>query len=149
MKIRLIVFVIILAFIAGIPSAWSKESDDGEFLYGFLAGSYEVVGRWPDSSETYTGRMEIENRGDHLRGTRTINGKKSEFTGNLVDSLVEGKKILHVRFKKSGHTYEAAYLIHSDLDNYGRLTGLVYLVDGSTKAAGLEALFCDHGQLRR
>jgi hypothetical protein len=40
--------------------------------------------------------------------------------------------------------YEATYLINSDLDNYARLSGYLYLIQGGTKVAGLEALFIDH-----
>ena len=49
--------------------------------------------------------------------------------------------MLKVTFTESGKLYEATYLIHSDLDNYGRLTGYTYLQNQTTKKAGLEALF--------
>jgi len=41
-------------------------------------------------------------------------------------------------------SYEATYLIDSDLDNYGRLTGYLYIKGTETKKPGLEALFIDH-----
>ena len=40
--------------------------------------------------------------------------------------------------------YEATYFFNSDLDNYARLLGYLYVIQGGTKEPGLEALFIDH-----
>ena len=44
--------------------------------------------------------------------------------------------------------YEATYFFNSDLDNYARLLGYLYVIQGGTKEPGLEALFIDHQTLR-
>ncbi len=62
-----------------------------------------------------------------------------------IDVVTADKiKVLRVTFTENKKEYEATYLIDSDLDNYGRLTGYIYLKAGGTKSPGLEALFSDH-----
>ncbi len=33
------------------------NGENGEFYYGFLNGAYEIIGRYPDFKETYTGKV--------------------------------------------------------------------------------------------
>ena len=52
-------FVALILIIS--PIVWA-ESIDEELLYNFLQGSYELIGRWPDSNETYIGRVLLKNQ---------------------------------------------------------------------------------------
>jgi hypothetical protein len=143
------IWAFIVAFVLiNSPIAWA-ESVDEELLYNFLQGSYELIGRWPDSNETYIGRVLLKKSNRHFKVVRTGSNKRIEGVGKIETATADNVRVLRIRFSKAGRTYEGTYLIDSDLDNYGRLTGYLYLKEGGTKKVGLEALFSDHGQLRR
>ncbi len=145
MKVWAFVVVIVLA---NTPIVWA-ENEHEALLYDFLQGSYEIIGRWPDTDEPYTGKMELKRSKDHLTTIRRINGEVTEGVGKIETATADNINVLRIRFIEAGRSYEGTYIIASDLDNYGRLTGYVYLKEGGTKIAGLEALFSVHGQLRQ
>ncbi len=72
-----------------------------------------------------------------------MGGRGVKGIGKIETVTSDKTKVLRVRFRSQGKDYEATYLIGSDLDNYGRLTGYVYFKDGETKTPGLEALFIE------
>lgn len=131
----------VLIFI-GMTQALPQDSDT-VFLYGFLEGRYHLIGKAPDSDTTYSGTVVLERSADHLRVARTIHGKTIENTGIIATATADKIKVLRVEFTRNHQLYEATYLIHSDLDNYARLTGYLYLKNGKTEPPGLEALFID------
>ena len=133
-------------------AAWAQghgNSDEIEFLYGFLEGPYYLIGRLPDSHKTYTGKVVLTRRDDHLEVIRRIEGKEIRGVGTIVTATPDKIKILRIRFTEENTSYEASYCIDSDLDNYGRLTGYLYLQEGGTRIPGLEALFIDHQTLEQ
>ena len=144
-RIKLLVFIILL--IISEPVALAE--DDTEFLYGFLDGSYELVGRWPDSNKTYSGKIILEKDHGQFRVVRIIDGNKIIGIGKIVTATPDKVKVLRIRFRQEGQEYEGTYLIGSDLDNYGRLTGYLYLKKGNTKNPGLEAFFIPFEALRK
>jgi hypothetical protein len=145
------VFVIIFAMLllGDVNSALSTDiaskASDAEFLRSFLGGEYDVVGRKPDSLITYTGRVTIHDVGGTLQITRVIDGKTERGTIQF-DTAAGADRIpvLRAHFSMDGREYEATYLWRSDLDNYPRLTGYIYLPKNQTKSPGLEALFPIH-----
>ena len=143
--IRFIVLSFILIFVSGV---WAQDREE-EFLYSFLQGTYQAIGRWPDSNENYSGKVVLKSKGDHLRVHRTINGKVVEGVGQIDTATADKVKVLTVEFSQEGREYMATYLIDSDLDNYARLSGYIYLKTGKTKSPGLEALFIDHQALKK
>lgn len=145
MKAWAVVVVIVLVI---APIVWA-ENDHEALLYDFLQGSYEIIGRWPDTDKAYTGKMDLKRSIDHLKTIRNINGEITEGVGKIETATADNVNVLRIRFIEAGRSYEGTYIIASDLDNYGRLTGYVYLKEGGTKIAGLEALFRDRGQFRQ
>jgi hypothetical protein len=73
-----------------------------------------------------------------------MGGRAVKGIGKIETVTSDKIKVLRVRFRSEEKDYEATYLIGSDLDNYGRLTGHVYFKDGETRTPGLEALFIEH-----
>ncbi len=142
---KLLVFIILLL----ISEPVTLAEDDTDFLYGFLNGSYELVGRWPDSTETYSGKIILEKDHGYFRIVRLIDGNKITGIGKIETATPDKVKVLRIRFKQEGREYEGTYLIGSDLDNYGRLTGYLYLKNGKTKNPGLEAFFIPLEALRK
>lgn len=114
----------------------------------FVAGSYELIGRYPDSDNVYSGTMTIgvadENSGS-LTITRRVGGKTIPGSGVVTSTTGDAVVVLRIEFEGAhGAEMEATYLIDTDLDNYARLTGYVYAKNGDTTIPGIEALFSDH-----
>jgi hypothetical protein len=120
-----------------------RKQVDEESLRGYMAGKYDLIGRKPDSTATYTGHVMLRDEGGVLQVTRTIEGKTDKCVARF-DTVAGDDRIPVVRmhFHFDGKEYDAAYRWQSDPDNYPRLTGYVYLAD--TKSPGLEALFPIH-----
>lgn len=133
---------IILLCLVGTAAA--DETANHEFLYGFLAGTYRAVGKEADSDRTYSGKVILKNRSDHLAVTRTIGSETVTGTGTIEHALgPDEAHVLRVRFTRNGKDYEITYLWRSDLDNFARLSGYLYEPGGQTGNPGLEALFID------
>jgi len=137
-----------LLFIALVCFAQTALADDvknHDFLYGFLSGTYLLVGQESDSGKTYSGRVIFKKQGDHLEVTRIIHGQRITGVGTIEHALGPDKaNVLRVRFNQNKKKFEITYLWRSDLDNYARLSGYVYQPEKRTAAPGLEALFIDH-----
>ena len=142
MKYRWII-VMLLALVSTIAGAQPKDFIE-EPLYDFLCGSSHVIGRMPDSDHLYSGKVDLKRSGNQLEVLRLTEGRTVKGTGKIEAVTPDKIKVLRVFFRSGGKDYEATYLIGSDLDNYGRLTGQVYLKDGQTRRPGLEALFVEH-----
>jgi hypothetical protein len=132
----------VLALVSTLVWAQAKDFSD-EPLYDFLCGSYQVIGRLPDSNQLYSGKVEFKLSGNQLEVVRLIGGHRVRGIGKIETATPDKIKVLRVHFRSKDKDYEATYLIGSDLDNYGRLTGHVYFKEGETKTPGLEALFIE------
>lgn len=133
----------VLALVGTLVCAQAKDFRD-EPLYDFLSGSYHVIGRLPDSNQLYSGKVELKPSGNQLEVVRLIEGHRVKGIGKIETATPDKIRVLRVHFRSKDKDYEATYLIGSDLDNYGRLTGYVYLKEGETIKPGLEALFIEH-----
>jgi len=138
--------VILLFLLLSIGSvlAQDQNASSAHALYSFLDGSYRLIGKYPDSDETYSGKVVLAYAKKGLSVSRLIDNRKIQGKGTLEAATGDAVQVLRVRFLQDGQTYEATYLINSDLDNYARLSGYYYRQDGTTKDPGLEAWFIDH-----
>jgi hypothetical protein len=116
------------------------KTPDAAALRGFLAGDYRLIGQEAGSGATYSGSIELREKEDGFAVTRIIAGVTTEGRA-AIETSREGNPVLRIRFASEGRPYEGTYLWRSDLDNYPRLTGYVYLTEGELKSPGLEALF--------
>lgn len=124
-----------------LPAAAQNQSDAAAFLVDFLPASYEVVGRMPDSDSLYSGRVMIQNSDSGLIVVRQTGNQVMRGRATIEKAAGGDATVLRVGFVQEKQRYEITYQIHSDLDNYARLSGYVYRKDGSTKTPGLEVLF--------
>jgi hypothetical protein len=113
---------------------------------GFMDGSYVVIGRFPDSKQTYQGTLDITTSNQVLNVARVINAQKIIATGKF-ETTSENARVLKLNFDSKGKKYEESCLVMSDLDNYARVT--CYVFEKTTKKVGLETWFSDHGQLEQ
>ena len=138
----------VLALVSTLVWAQAKDLSD-EPLYDFLSGSYQVIGRLADSDQLYSGKVEFKLSGNQLEVVRLIGGHRVRGIGRIETATPDKIKVLRVHFRSKDKDYEATYLIGSDLDNHGRLTGYVYFKDGETRTPGLEALFIEHKEVEK
>jgi hypothetical protein len=143
------VFLVILAtmVLVGFYSAFGADTNakpiDEEFLRGYMAGEYDLIGRKADSTATYTGHVTIRDEGGVLQVTRSIEGKIDGCSARF--ETVAGTDripVLRMHFHFDSKEYDATYRWQSDPDNYPRFTGYIYLA--GAKSPGLEALFPTH-----
>ena len=109
-----------LLAVAACAASAAEQGDD--FLYSFLPGSYAVIGQMPDGGAAYAGTAEIIQSGPE---------------GHIERASPGEAKVLRVIWDGRRETC----LIHTDLDNYGRLT-CYWTVNGVRyRSPGLEAFF--------
>ena len=143
------VSLVILAtmFLIGSHSVFGADGNakpvDEEFLRGYMAGEYDLIGRKADSAATYTGHVTLRDEGGVLQVTRTVEGRTDKCIARF-DTVAGADRIpvLRIHFHFDGKEYDASYRCQSDPDNYPRFTGYVYLA--GTKSPGLEAFFPIH-----
>ena len=116
---------------------------DEESFRSYMAEEYDLIGRKPDSTATYTGRVTLRDEGGVLQVMRAIEGKADKCAARF-DTVAGTDRIpvLRMHFYFDGKEYDATYRWQSDPDNYSRFTGYLYL--SGTKLPGLEALFPIH-----
>lgn len=93
-------------------------------LADFLVGDYILVGRKPDSQETYTGRIGFVKKVEKLAVTRMVGGHTIH--GTAVFETVAGSDkipVLRMRFVQDGRAMEGIFVWKTDYDNYARLSG--------------------------
>ncbi len=134
-------FFVLLSLLFIFPLHAQKQSDAKTFLYDFLPGSYEILGRLPESDSLYSGTALIKEAENGLTVLYKIGTKEVAGTGEIENAAGGDASVLRVRFERDGKKYETTYLIQSDLDNYARLSGYVYQRKGTTNKPGLEVLF--------
>lgn len=113
-----------------------QQEDQAEFLSSFVEGRYELIGRWPESDSLYAGTVIIYRQGEHLQLKRTVNGQTVIGSARIERANIAETHVLRVYFKINGIGYEGTYLIHSDLDNYARLSSYIYKKGNPSKRPG-------------
>jgi hypothetical protein len=121
----------------------NRHPTDEESLRAYMVGEYDLIGRKPDSTVTYSGHVTVRNEHGALRFTRTIQGNTENCFAQFDTVAGEDRiPVLRMHFHLDAKEYDATYRWQSDPDNYPRFTGYVYLAD--TKSPGLEAFFPVH-----
>ena len=134
-------FIVLLSLLFIFPLNAQKQSDAKTFLYDFLPGSYEILGRLAESDSLYSGTALIKQSEQGLTVLYKIGKREVAGSGKIENAAGGDASVLRVRFEQEGKKYETTYLIQSDLDNFARLSGYVYQEKGVTKKPGLEVLF--------
>jgi hypothetical protein len=130
---------IVLLGIASVYAAPLPSNFDVDSNLGFLEGDYILIGRKPDSKETFTGTVTLTRNKDKLDVVRVVAGQTT-YGVAFYDAITPDQiVVLRMKFTGDADKLSAVYMCSADPDNYARITG--YLYDGDTKSPGLEALF--------
>jgi len=121
-----------------------SQEDNETFLQDFLVGEYTVIGKEVESNDSYFGTMKIDFKDKKFEITRKISGTSIKAHGKIKKTGSEQTEVFVITFTENKVLFEITYLIDTDFDNYGRLTGYRYYKDKETEKPGLEALFCIH-----
>lgn len=141
MTLRILIPLLLVASSAAV----AHESDEHDGLLAFLAGNYVLIGKHLDSDDSFVGSLVLEQHGDHLAGYRLVSTVKTDVRAVIRHpACCESTHMLRLTFELDGVNLEASYLVTSDLDNYGRLSGHVYNPAQKTNWPGMEVLFFDH-----
>ncbi len=144
-KVRQVVFLILGMVLVMQPvQTIYAQNAKLDFLHDFIQGRFRIIGQQPDAQTLYSGTMRIYEKDNVLYFDRQIDGQRYQGKALLQTSGADSVPVLRITWLKKGKLLECTYLIHSDLDNYPRLTGYIYLKKGQTKQPGLEALFPVH-----
>lgn len=144
---------ILLLFLAGILACVPAQATDLSALkpaynaeYGYLEGSYTLVGKKEGSNDTYTGSLTLSMRGEVMVAERRIAGQNLVTGTATIKPLLENSRLLVITYPPGTVPQAVHYLMISDPDNYPLLAG--YAVNEQGRAAetapGLETLFYDH-----
>ena len=120
------------------------EQPQDDFLSGFIAGQYILVGKSPGSDNTYHGKVQIVSTDNGVEVHRFIGDKTITGSGAIEKATADSVSVLRIRFTENGTGFEETCMINSDLDNYARITCYLYRSDVRTGNPGLEVLFIDH-----
>ncbi len=120
------------------------QDDDENFLMNFLVGEYSVIGKMVENDYTYFGTMKIKLKKNEFEISRKIGNKSIKAEGKIAKTGPEQIDVFVITFTENKVLYEITYLIDTDYDNYGRLTGYRYYKNNETEKPGLEALFSNH-----
>ena len=91
-----------LVFLTGVNAPILAQPD----LYGFLNGSYVVIGKRPDSTETYSGQIKLEAADGQLRVVRIVNDQITRGIGKIQKAVGGEADVLRIRFDQDGKNYE-------------------------------------------
>ncbi len=108
--------------------------------YGPLGGVYDLIGRKPDSNETYTGTIKLIPVPSGLRVERKVGGVTVIGSGRFELKTPDKIQVLTITFRDNQAAFESSCRISWDLDNYARFTCL-YGIVGKTQLPGMEAFF--------
>lgn len=127
----------------------ADENDDHVGMAAFYAGTYVLVGKQLDSDDTFVGTIVLEQAGDRLEGYRLVSGVRTKVSATIEHPLCcESAHLLRIKFKDGDRELEGSYLLDSDLDNYGRLSGFVFDPNQRSDWPGMEVLFFDKRSIR-
>ncbi len=125
-----------------------QEPDDARDALGFLSGKYILIGKRIDSRVTYSGEVRFRylEKTNCLEMTRLIAGKTVKGTARIEPVLGGEAQVLRLAFTEDGVEYQGTFLWRGDLDNFGRLSGYIYVKGTFPKDPGLEAYFIAPGE---
>ncbi|HEY1406505.1 MAG TPA: hypothetical protein VF857_07860 [Spirochaetota bacterium] len=142
---RVIIFIFCLTSVIAAEKTANPKHDESRYdnLSDFVQGKYLMIGRSSDGKKVYSGNVRISFEKER-NVVRVINGKTIRGNWEIIEFGCDEVLVLRMRFVEKMISYEAIFLITTDLENYPRLTGEVYESDNPARPPALEALFPVH-----
>ena len=133
---RVLIALSMLAF----TTAFADETEEN-LLERYAQGTYLLIGKHLDSTDTYYGELSISQSESGLSVTRTISGNVIHGTASIAHATSDHTPVLRMQFSEGGKDYEETCIVANDLDNYARITCYLYIPGTKTRNPGMEALF--------
>jgi hypothetical protein len=144
-SIRLKIFLYALPLFFIIHTVcYGIEKADKESLSQFIEGTYSAIGKMPGNNETYYGIVKITENKNGFEIVRCVKGKRLTGSAEIVEVTADRIPSPKYSYRDGKSLYEGRYDIHSDADNYGRLSG-PFVKKGSKGRLGWELLYVDNG----
>jgi hypothetical protein len=137
-----VVAVMVTILFSTLTVSFGLEKKDRESFSQFIEGTYSLIGKRPGSTETYYGAVKITQNKKGFAVLRCVKGKRLSGSAEIVEITADKIPNLKYSYKDGKSVYEGRYDIHSDVDNYGRLSG-PYVNKGSKGKVGWEMLYID------
>ena len=134
---KLLLTTIVALIYATEVGAQTKE----QHLEGYIQGTYLLIGKHLDSTDTYYGEVSISKSESGLSVTRTISETVTSGTATIAHATADHTPVLRMHFQKDGKNFEETCIAANDLDNYARITCYLYIPGTKTMNPGLEAFF--------
>lgn len=90
------------------PAVVAADGRDGEFLYDFLAGRYQMVGKGPESTVTYAGRVTLARGDSGLVVTREIGGRSATGSARVETAAKTSRCCGYVSPRRGSNTRRPA-----------------------------------------
>ena len=136
--------ICILLISVMVPISIFSQDEENTFLNDFLVGEYSVIGKMVESNTTYYGKMKVDFKNKKFEIIRKIGNTSITANGRINKTGPDQIEVFVITFTENKTLYEITYLIDTDFDNYGRLTGYRYYKNKETENPGMEALFSKH-----
>ena len=133
-----LLFIAIMAL--GFATEVASQTKE-QHLESYIQGTYLLIGKHLDSTDTYYGEALIAKSESGLSVTRTISGRVTHGTATIAHATGDHTPVLRMHFSEDGNTYEETCIVAGDLDNYARITCYLYIPGTKTLNPGLEAFF--------
>lgn len=131
--------------LACLPLMSHAENAKTEFLQMFVVGNYDIVGKAKNPEKAYYGKVNITVDNKQLLVKRHINGKEIIGKGNIETAAGGDVNVLRIRYLENNQNIEQTCLVHSDLNNYARISCYVYEEKNTAGNLGMEAWFHAEG----
>lgn len=136
------IYLFLISLSVSVP--FIAQEDNENFLQEFLIGKYSVIGKMVESNDAYFGTMKVDFKNKKFEIIRKIGNISIKANGEIKKTGPEQIEVFVITFTENNTLYEITYLIDTDFDNYGRLSGYRYYKNQETENPGLEALFSNH-----
>lgn len=141
MKLKTLLTLKALCLLACLPLAAHATDEKTEFLTMVVQGDFSLIGQAVNASTTYHGKVNISMQDGALIVKRSIEGKEVVGTARIESAAGGDAKVLRVNFTDNDIKLSQTCLIHSDLNNYARISCVTYPENGKAAQPGMEALF--------
>lgn len=131
----------LICLLSYLPLMGFAADDQTEFLKMIVVGQYDLIGKTENPEKAYAGKVNIVLENDQLLIKKQIDGEDIIGKGAIESAAGGDARVLRIRYVENSRDVEQTCLVHSDLNNYARISCHSYATKEKAKRLGMEALF--------